>query len=65
MPIQQTDDGTLQETYHTVADIAVPAAGAIQFTMMLYLRPSIASERVNPMIAAFAVQYCETQIQII
>jgi hypothetical protein len=35
--------------------IAVPALGAIQFTLILYLAPSIANVLVRPMIADLAV----------
>jgi hypothetical protein len=36
--------------------IAVPALGAIQLAMMLYLAPSIDSVLVNPMMADLAVE---------
>ena len=38
--------------------MAVPADGAIEFALMLYLAPSIARPRVKPMIPAFAAVYC-------
>lgn len=38
--------------------IAVPADGAIALALMLYFAPSMPSARVKPMIAAFAVEYC-------
>lgn len=37
--------------------MAVPAEGAMQLAKMLYFRPSIASVRVNPRMAALAVEY--------
>lgn len=40
--------------------IAVPASGAMALAMMLYFFPSIASVLVRPMIAAFAVEYCNS-----
>jgi hypothetical protein len=47
------------ETYQTVIVIAVPADGAMTLAKMLYFLPSIASVRVRPMIADFAVEYFE------
>jgi hypothetical protein len=37
--------------------MAVPADGAMTLARILYFLPSIASVRVNPIIAAFAVEY--------
>ena len=39
--------------------IAVPADGAMAFAIMLYFLPSMASDRVKPVIAALAVEYCK------
>ena len=36
--------------------MAVPADGAMEFALMLYLAPSIARVLVNPMIAALAAE---------
>ena len=49
--------------YHTVIVMAVPAEGAMELARMLYFLPSIARVRVNPMIAAFAVEYCRKNRQ--
>ena len=40
-----------------VAVMAVPADGAIALAKMLYFLPSMASVRVRPVMAAFAVEY--------
>jgi hypothetical protein len=37
--------------------MAVPADGAMTFAKILYFLPSIASVRVRPTMAAFAVEY--------
>ena len=50
-------------TYHTVAVIAVPADGPMQFAKILYFFPSKPSVFVKPIIAAFAVPYCEVAIR--
>ena len=47
--------------YQIVCVIAVPAEGAIALALMLYLAPSIAKLRVNPMIADLAAEYCNMQ----
>lgn len=44
-------------TCQMVIVMAVPADGAIELAKMLYFLPSIARVRVNPMMAAFAVEY--------
>ena len=43
-------------TYQMVDVIAVPAEGARILARILYFFPSMASERVNPMMAALAVE---------
>lgn len=58
------NDGRINNTYQMVIVIAVPADGAITLAKILYLRPSMAKERVKPMIAAFAAEYCNAQMDI-
>jgi len=44
-------------TYQIVLVMAVPAEGAMTLARILYFLPSIANDRVKPVIPAFAVEY--------
>jgi hypothetical protein len=57
--VRNITDKTEVLLYQIVLVIAVPADGAMTFARMLYFLPSMARVLVKPVMAAFAVEYCE------